>query len=71
MVGGKDYVMSTLGRRYQNATFYQSHSVDQFKMISYAIDMKPLIKNPNSSIKQFALSFIEDLKQEIDELVID
>lgn len=71
VVGGKDYVMSTLGRRYQNATFYQSHSVDQFKMISYAIDMKPLIKNPNSSIKQFALSFIEDLKQEIDELVID
>ena len=71
VVGGKDYVMSTLGRRYQNATFYQSHSVDEFRMISYAIDMKPLIKDPSLSIKEFALSFVDDLRQEIDELVID
>ena len=66
IAGGKAYTKASIGRRYQNATYYQSHSVDSFKMISYAIDMRPLIKNPNLSIKEFALSFVEDLKEEID-----
>ena len=69
VVGGKDYVMSTLGRRYQNATFYQSHSVDKFKMISFAIDMRPLLKKPDLSIKEFALSFVDDLKEEINNML--
>ena len=69
VVGGKDYVMSTLGRRYQNATFYQSHSVDKFKMISFAIDMRPLLKKPDLSVKDFALSFVDDLKQEVSEML--
>lgn len=71
VVGGKDYVMSTLGRRYQNATFYQSHSVDQFKMISFAIDMKPLLKNVNLPVKEYALSFVNDLKDEVDKMIKD
>ena len=65
IAGGKAYTKASIGRRYQNATYYQSHSVDSNKMISYAIDMKPLIKNPNLSIKVFALSFVDDLKDEI------
>ena len=71
VVGGKDYVMSTLGRRYQNATFYQSHSVDKFKMISFAIDMRSLLKKPDLSVKEFALSFVEDLRREVDEMITD
>ena len=63
--------MSTLGRRYQNATFYQSHSVDEFKMISFAIDMKPLLKNPHLSVKDFALSFVDDLRDEVDNMIED
>lgn len=65
IAGGKAYTKASIGRRYQNATYFQSHSVDSYKMISYAIDMKPLIKNPNLSIKEFALSFVDDLKEEI------
>ena len=66
IAGGKAYTKASIGRRYQNATYYQSHSVDNYKMISYAIDMKPLLKNPNLSVKDFAISFIEDLKDEVE-----
>ena len=65
IAGGKEYTKASIGRRYQNATYYQSHSVDSFKMVSYAIDMKPLLKNPNLSVKEFALSFVDDLRNEI------
>ena len=71
IAGGKAYTKASIGRRYQNATYYQSHSVDSYKMISYAIDMTPLLKNPKLSIKEFALSFVDDLRNEIDALVVD
>ena len=67
--GGKSYTKATIGRRYQNATYYQSHSVDSSKMISFAIDLNPLIKNPQLSIKEFALSFVNDLREEIESVI--
>ena len=69
IAGGKAYTKASIGRRYQNATYYQSHSVDSYKMVSYAIDMKPLLKNPNLSVKDFALSFVKDLKNEIVDVI--
>ena len=69
IAGGKAYTKASIGRRYQNATYYQSHSVDSFKMISYAIDLKPLLQNPHLSTKEFALSFVIDLKNEIEEAI--
>ena len=69
IAGGKAYTKASIGRRYQNATYYQSHSVDSFKMISYAIDLKPLLVKPNLSVKEFALSFVDDLKNEISDVI--
>ena len=67
IAGGKEYATATFGRRSQNATYFQSHSVDSYKMVSYAIDMTELMKDKNKSIKEFALSFVNDLYQEIDQ----
>ena len=69
IAGGKAYTKASIGRRYQNATYYQSHSVDSYKMIAYAIDMKPLLKDPQLSVKEFALSFVDDLRNEITEVL--
>ena len=66
IAGGKAYTKATIGRRYNNATYAQSHSVDSAKLVSYAIDMSELIKNESLSIKEYALSFVNDLYQEID-----
>ena len=71
IAGGKAYTKASIGRRYQNATYFQSHSVDSYKMISYAIDLTPLMKKANLSIKEFALSFVKDLEKEVSELVYD
>lgn len=67
--GGKEYTKASIGRRYQNATYYQSHSVDSYKMVSYAIDMTELLKNKELSPRDFALSFVSDLKEEISETI--
>lgn len=67
IAGGKAYTKATIGRRYNNATYAQSHSVDSAKLVSYAIDMSELIKNESLSIKEYALSFVNDLYQEIDD----
>lgn len=69
IAGGKAYTKASIGRRYANATYFQSHSVDFYKMINYGIDMKPLLKNPNLSVKDFALSFVDDLRKEIEEVI--
>ena len=69
IAGGKAYTKASIGRRYANATYYQSHSVDTYKMISYAMDLRPLLKNPNLSIKEYALSFVEDLRKEVEGLL--
>ena len=71
IAGGKAYTKASIGRRYQNATYFQSHSVDSYKMISYAINMGVLLEKPELSVKEFALSFVEDLKKEISETIGD
>ena len=71
IAGGKSYTKASIGRRYQNATYFRSHSVDSYKMVSYAIDLKPLIKNPQLSVKEYALSFVEDLQKEISDVIGD
>jgi len=41
--GGKSYTEATLGRRHANATFSDSHTVDQVESLSYAVDLMPLL----------------------------
>lgn len=65
IAGGKEYTKASLGRRYANATYFQSHSVDTYKLVNYGIDMMPLIKDKDLSIQAFALSFVDDLRNEI------
>lgn len=64
--GGKEYTKASIGRRYQNATYFQSHSIDTYKMVSLGIDYRPLIKNKDLSVKEFALSFVDKLKEEVE-----
>ncbi len=69
IAGGKEYTKASIGRRYANATYYQSHSVDTYKMVGYGIDLMPLIKNQQMSIRGYALSFVDDLRNEISEVI--
>jgi LmbE family N-acetylglucosaminyl deacetylase len=53
IAGGKQYGMATIGRRMANATYYQSHQTDQATRMTYAMDLTPLVENPEISISEF------------------
>jgi len=51
--GGKRYDLATHARWVANATFHQSHSVDEFTHASYAMDLTPLVKDDKIDITAF------------------
>ncbi|MEG1442338.1 MAG: PIG-L family deacetylase, partial [Oscillospiraceae bacterium] len=51
--GGKRYDLAVVGRRLANATFGQSHGVDETTGVIYGMDLTPLIDDPNSSIDEY------------------
>jgi len=68
--GGKRYDLATMGRRSANATFYESHSVDEVLSGSFGIDMTSLIEG--ESISGFILKKIDafrgDVEKRLDKL---
>ncbi len=65
--GGKAYTEATLGRRRANATFSDSHSVDQVESLAYAVDLSPLVADSNMSIADFVEERIARFQDEAHE----
>lgn len=66
IAGGKRYDLATLGRRRANATFYASHGVDQAEMVSYAMDLTPLILHADLDPVAFVLQHIDDFRADVE-----
>lgn len=64
IAGGKSYTQATIGRRHANATYFNSHSVDGFTGLTYAIDLNPLIEDDSLSMKAFVSGHIEQFKSD-------
>lgn len=47
IAGGKRYDLGVLGRRRANATFFQSHGTDTAVATTFAMDLMPLLRDPN------------------------
>jgi len=56
IAGGKRYDLAVAGRRQAHATFHQSHSVDVSSLVSFAMDLTPLVANDGLD----ALGFAQD-----------
>ena len=65
IAGGKRYDAAVLGRRRGHATFFESHGVDQAEMLTFAMDLTPLLKQPELSVADYVGKLIEELKTEI------
>jgi LmbE family N-acetylglucosaminyl deacetylase len=63
--GGKRYDLATMGRRTANATYFASHGVDESKGLIFAMNLLPLIENPQLDIKSYTLACIENFKQNV------
>ncbi|TAN38624.1 MAG: PIG-L family deacetylase [Verrucomicrobia bacterium] len=64
ITGGKRYDLAVLGRRRAHATFFESHGVDTAEMLTFAMDLMPLVQNPSLSIAGYVESLIEEFKAE-------
>jgi LmbE family N-acetylglucosaminyl deacetylase len=65
IAGGKRYDLATLGRRKANATYFQSHGVDSSDGLSYAMDLTPLMTNPEMDISAFIDSSIQLFSRDV------
>ena len=65
ITGGKRYDLATAGRRVAHATYHTSHATDQYQGISWAMDLTPLVENPELSLADYTLGYVDRLKQDI------
>lgn len=63
--GGKRYDLATEGRRIANATYSESHAIDTTLRLMYAMDLTPLIENPDLCVKEFIINQIDDFKKAV------
>jgi LmbE family N-acetylglucosaminyl deacetylase len=59
IAGGKRYDLAAIGRREANATYFHSHETDQADRLVYAMDLTPLIEDPNLAIDAFISEKLE------------
>ncbi len=63
--GGKRYDLSTMGRRRANATYYASHDTDTAERLTFAMDLTPLVKNPEMDIQSYISLAIERFSTDV------
>ncbi len=64
IVGGKRYDLAVQGRRRANATFFDSHRVDDAPSVAYAIDMSPLM-DEDGSLESYLRRFLDAFRDEV------
>jgi LmbE family N-acetylglucosaminyl deacetylase len=65
ITGGKRYDLATIGRRRANATYYESHSTDITTAMIFAMELTPLIKNPQLDMVEYVTDYINRFNQEV------
>ena len=65
IAGGKRYDLATLGRRRANATYHATHGVDLTTGTTFAMDLTPLILNPDLTPEDFVQRFIDGFHREV------
>ena len=65
IVGGKRYDLATHGRRLANATYAESHGTDTTDQLAVAMDLTPLITNPDLDIQAFVQGHIQRFAEDV------
>jgi LmbE family N-acetylglucosaminyl deacetylase len=65
IVGGKRYDLALQGRRRANATFLESHEVDVHDLVTYAVDLTPLLVDLTLDVTEFTLEFLRRTEADI------
>jgi hypothetical protein len=65
VTGGKRYDLATAGRRLAHATYFASHGTDQESALSFAMDLTPLIDDPERNVGEYVLGFIDRFRADV------
>jgi len=63
--GGKRYDLASMGRRRAHATYFATHGVDDTQGIIFAMDLTPLIQEPEINIHVYVMEFIDRFAQDV------
>ncbi|HJS19994.1 MAG TPA: PIG-L family deacetylase [Anaerolineales bacterium] len=69
IAGGKRYDLASMGRRRANATYFESHGVDETTGLSYGMDMTPLMNDPSLKPADFVQGLVQRFAQDVQERV--
>jgi LmbE family N-acetylglucosaminyl deacetylase len=65
IAGGKRYDRATAGRRLAHATYSESHAVDVAEALIYAMDLLPLVEDPDLEAADHVAAHIARMQDEI------
>ena len=65
ITGGKRYDLAVMGRRRAHATFLESHGVDQAEMLTFAMDLTPLLLDPCLTIVAYVESLMVEFGMDV------
>jgi LmbE family N-acetylglucosaminyl deacetylase len=64
--GGKRYDLATAGRRLAHATYFASHGTDVETALSFAMDLTPLVEQPDLDVKQYVLAHVDRMRADVE-----
>jgi len=65
VTGGKRYDLATAGRRLAHATYYASHATDVETALTFAMDLTPLVENPQMPVADYVARFIDSFRADV------
>lgn len=65
IAGGKRYDRATTGRRYANATFFESHASDAADQLMFAIDLSPLAADDQLDVIEYTAGFVRRFETDV------
>jgi len=63
--GGKRYDLATIGRRLANATYFMPRKTDEMEALTYAVDLTPMVENPELSLAEFVEELIDRFHEDV------
>lgn len=65
IAGGKRYDLATMGRRLANATFFESHGVDESNQLWFAMDLTTLVQNDTLDIVEYVDACVNRFAEDV------
>lgn len=63
--GGKRYDLATMGRRRAHATYHESHGTDLTTGMIFAMDLTPLVEEPDRDVQAYVQEHVNRFAQEV------